>query len=130
MGKTFVIKQLCFSKLVHLAFTLPLPSEEQTKIINKMFFQFLWDSNTERMARNTLYQSWGNGGLAFPDVFIFLKTLRLGWIKRYWKSRTTGIKSDWMKLMDINLHNFGVEHCFFVGSKKLAQMGKTVGNAF
>ena len=32
--------------------------------------------------------------------------------------------------MDINLHNFGVEHCFFVGSKKLAQMGKTVGNAF
>ena len=83
MGKTLIIKQLCLSKLVHIAFTLPLPDEEFFKSLDKMFYNILWDGKPDKIARTTVIQNWIDGGLGFPKAKLFLSNLRLKWIKKY-----------------------------------------------
>ena len=99
MGKTMLIKQLCLSKFVHLAYTLHLPSDEFFKVIESVLFKFLWGDKRDKIARQTIKNQWTDGGLGFPDVKLFVETLRVLWVIRYWDKFNCeeARKPYWMK---------------------------------
>ena len=81
-GKVTVIKSLVLSKIVHLLISLPSPSDQTIKEINKMLYSFLWDGKPDKMKRSLAKQKALNGGIAMIDVSLFDKALKLTWIRR------------------------------------------------
>ena len=52
IGKITVIKTFAIGKITHLLATLPDPSENTLKKLNKLLFQFLWDNKPEKIKRH------------------------------------------------------------------------------
>lgn len=82
MGKIVVVKNLALPKLIYPLTTLPNPSEDTIKRIEKLMFNFIWDGKPEKIKRNTLKQTYENGGLRMIDLEKFIWSLKVSWIKR------------------------------------------------
>ena len=78
IGKITVIKTFAISKITHLLATLPDPSENTLKRINKLLFQFLWDNKPEKIKRHQATQSYYQGGLNM----INLEHTKVSWPRR------------------------------------------------
>ena len=61
MGKITVIKTLILSKFTHLFMLIPTPLEV-LNVLNKMFFNFIWERKPEKSV---------NGGLKMVNIFNF-----------------------------------------------------------
>ncbi len=79
-GKILIIKSLAISKLIHTMSILITP-EDVLKGVEKMIFNFLWDSN-ERIKRKTLIGTKIDGGIQMLDIYCKDKSLKARWIKR------------------------------------------------
>ena len=84
-GKVTVIKTLVLSKIVNLLISLPSPSSEIIKEIDKMLFTFLWDGKPDKMRRSLAKQKLINGGIGMTDLALFDRALKLTWIRRLFK---------------------------------------------
>jgi len=57
-----------------------------------MCFVFVWRDKQDRIKRNTAQNHVKHGGLGVPNLNIFIKSLKLNWIRKYsqsnhkWKS--------------------------------------------
>lgn len=51
LGKITVIKSILLPKLTHLFITLPTPSKEWLKQLEKTFFQFFWNGKNDKISR-------------------------------------------------------------------------------
>ena len=80
-GKVKVIKQAALSKMIYVANLLKVP-DEITKQVNKIFFEYLWKSKSERMRRQVTYLSPEKGGLGMVNLEYFLKALKASWVPR------------------------------------------------
>ena len=56
MGRITVIKSLAISKIVHLLLSIPNPDVNMMKKLNVMFYKYIWNGSTDRIARNSLIQ--------------------------------------------------------------------------
>ncbi len=79
-GKILIIKSLAISKLIHTMTIIETP-DEILKEVEKLIFNFLWDSN-ERIKRKTLIGKKTKGGIGMIDIFCKDKALKAGWIRR------------------------------------------------
>ena len=79
-GKLLIIKSLAISKLIHTMSIIETP-EDILKEVEKLIFNFLWDSN-ERIKRKTLIGSKLKGGIGMLDIYCKDKALKAGWLKR------------------------------------------------
>ncbi len=79
-GKILIIKSLATSKLIHTMTILCTP-DDILKEIEKLIFNFLWDS-TDKIKRKTLIGNKYNGGIGMLDIYCKDKALKAGWIKR------------------------------------------------
>ena len=83
-GKCEVINTLAISKLIYTASILPLPPTDYIKDINKLIYNFLWNSR-DRIKRNTLIGPVKSGGIGIVDIETKFKALKASWIPRLYK---------------------------------------------
>ena len=81
-GRITIIKSLALSKFVHLFISLPSPTNELIKELEKMFFKFLWNSGPDRIKRRTIVKNIECGGLRMVEIKSFIKALKLSWLRR------------------------------------------------
>ena len=61
---------------------MPNPPQQIVKRIEKIMYNFLWDGKLEKIKKETLTGDYKNGGLKMIDIDIFIKSLKVSWIKR------------------------------------------------
>ena len=82
IGRLTVLKTLLISKLNHLIISLPNPSVDQISKLNKIFFEFIWKSSTDKIKREVIIQDFEQGGLRMIHLEKYIYALKLGWIRR------------------------------------------------
>ena len=82
MGKITVIKNYALPKLIYALSSLPNPTDEIIKRIEKIMFNFIWDGKPEKIKRETLTKDYDKEGLKMIDLKTFIISLNISWIKR------------------------------------------------
>ena len=102
IGKITVLKSLVASQAIHLLSPLQINSKiiEQ---INDLFFDFLWNSKSDKIKRNVITQNYGNGGLRMIDIASFNKALKSMWIRKYLDESNKGKWKLFLTLSSKNL---------------------------
>jgi hypothetical protein len=109
-GKIVVIKTLVVSQLVYLFTNLPDPSDNFMKDLNSLLFRFLWDEKRSKIKKSIIYKSHQEGGLRMINVYSFLSTLKISWLRRMDKDpNLNDFLSIFCPLIG-QLHNFGSEY--------------------
>ena len=70
------------SKLSHLAVVLPNLDKTRLKLIEKLFFTFLWGNKSEKVCRADCKLSEKAGGLGLVDIKAFWTSLKFSWLRR------------------------------------------------
>ena len=76
--------------------------------INTMLYNFLWNGKPDKMRRSLAKQKMSEGGIGMIDVSLFDKSLKLTWIRRFFKHQ-----SRWKDLIQViypffkDIKNFG-----------------------
>ena len=84
-GKIIVIKSLVVSKIVHILQSLPSPSENIFKELEKMFYGFLWNNGPDKIKRLVSTQSKFYGGIDMLNIRLFDKSLKISWIGKLFR---------------------------------------------
>ena len=82
LGRITILKTLLIAKLNHLFISLPNPSNDTILKLNRMFFNFIWQSPTDRIKRVVLCQDYYNGGLKMVQLNSYISALKISWIRR------------------------------------------------
>ena len=90
-GKITVIKNYALPKLIYVLSSLPNPPQQTIKRIEKLMYNFLWDGKPEKIKRDILTENYYKGGLKMIDINMFIKSLKISWIKRILESENNGI---------------------------------------
>ena len=81
-GRITILKTLIISKFNNLFISLPNPPEEIINKLNKMFFNFIWQSKVDRIKRDVLMQEYDKGGLKMIHLDKYILALKCTWIRR------------------------------------------------
>ena len=82
IGKITVIKTLALSKINHLILSLPNPPPETIKLIQNIFYRFLWNNGPDKIKRTVITQGYECGGLRMINLEVFILSLKITWIRR------------------------------------------------
>ena len=82
IGRITVIKSLILPKLTHLFMSLPDPDQSYIKYINRLFFNYIWNSKIDRVGRCYITRDYQDGGLKMINLEYFIKSLKITWIRR------------------------------------------------
>ena len=80
-GRVTVLKTLALSQIIHLLMFHTVPNVIMKKI-NKMFYRFLWQGQTDKVRRCDVIKNCLNGGVKMVDVEKLVFSFRLRWIGR------------------------------------------------
>ncbi|MES9885145.1 MAG: reverse transcriptase domain-containing protein [Sedimenticola sp.] len=80
-GKSTVLNSLCVSKLLYYAAATLIPSHYST-LLQRYFFNFIWNSTYEPVARKTLYMPFRDGGLNVPNIKLKLEALYISHVQK------------------------------------------------
>ena len=126
LGRITVIKSLLLPKLTHLFLSLPNPSIPFIKQLNTLFFNFIWSNKNDRVARKLLVQPFNMGGCKMIDIEIFIKGLKLTWIRRILMDKKS---NKWIDLLyDTQDLNFNYLTKF--GDSYSDKIAKNMSNSF
>lgn len=81
IGRITVVKSLLLPLLTHLFISLPNPDIQILHKINNLFFDFVWQG-TPKIKRTIFIKDYAEGGLKMIDVYAFIKSLKLTWLRR------------------------------------------------
>ena len=104
MGKIVIIKNFALPKLIYPLTSLQDPTKEMNKRIEKLVYDFLWDSKPDKIKRSTLVKDYDQEGLKMIDTEKFIWSLKASWIKRFLQS---GNKSLLKTLYENDFKIFG-----------------------
>ena len=109
MGKLTILKTLIVPKITYLLINLPDPSNQFLKEYDKLLFQFLWGGKTNRIKRETVCQTYENGGLKMVDIYLSIATFKISWLRRICLTEGgKGILKIYPELE--HLQNFGIDY--------------------
>ena len=105
MGKITVIKNYALPKLVYVLSSLPDPTKTTIKQIETIMYDLIWDSKPAKIKRDVLTTDYEKGGgVKMIDLEIYMKSLKICWIKRMIESEDDGL----LKNLFLNkLNQFG-----------------------
>ena len=63
VGKICILKTFIITKFVTLSMTIPRPSPQTIKSLNKLLYSFIWDYKPYKISRAKLTQNYSRGGL-------------------------------------------------------------------
>ena len=98
IGKITIVKTFLLSKLNHLLLSLPNPKPSllQIKIqINGIFYRFIWSNKPDKINRDVMRLAYLVGGLKMVDIEVFMKSLKITWIRRLFRYNN----APWIKLL-------------------------------
>ena len=129
-GKLTIIKTLALSKLSQLALVLPNLNKNQIKMLENLFFKFLWGNKPDKVSREHCKLPEKAGGLGFIDINQFWQSLKFSWLRRLCYSG-----SFWPKILEINVKNitgfsYTATDLLQLGPSKLVEIGKKCKNNF
>ena len=101
-GKVQIIKSFAVSQLVNVASLLPIPNEI-VKMINKIFFKYLWKSK-DKVKRIKLLKPSKDGGINMIDIESMFRALKAAWIPRLNAADPT--KQSWAQLAHFFITKF------------------------
>ena len=78
-GKVVVLKSLVISQFVYVASILPIPQKLFVDL-NKLMYNFLWNSKREKVKRTVLINDIEKGGLGMVDLNSKFQSLHLSWL--------------------------------------------------
>ena len=78
-------------KLTYPLTVLERPDSEMVKNIKKKMFEFLWDGKPEKISRNTIIQSYEDGGLRMVDIDVYINTIKCSWVRRLCDTQNNGV---------------------------------------
>ena len=96
LGKITIIKTLIVSKLTHLLINLPDPPLRFLKELDTVIYRFLWGGNTHKVKKSIMCKSYEDGGYKMLDIYNFITTLKIGWLRRL--NEIEGTSSTWANL--------------------------------
>ena len=79
-GKVLILKALGISQLIFLA-NLVSFSKEKIKEINKIMYEFIWNSPIQKMKQNMAIQDYEHGGIRMPDLESIVLHQKFKWIQ-------------------------------------------------
>ena len=123
IGRICVLKTLLVSKLVHLFMTLPDPSTQRIKELERLFFEFIWGQKNDKVKRTKMIQSYSKDGLNMLELHSFIKSMKLSWLKRMWTSN-----ADWTIIARTELPD--IEKLLTYGCTKLEFIQTKLTNPF
>ena len=101
LGKIVIIKSFALPKLIYPFMMLPNPKEEVLQDITRTLYNFLWNSNTDKISRKIIVQDIENGGLKMINIPFFLNALKASWVKRILDNNNNGLwKTTYTKLLE------------------------------
>ena len=80
-GKLVVVKNFALPKLIYPLTSLKNPTKEMIKRIEKLMYDFLWDSKPDKIKSSTLVKDYDQGGLRMIDIEKCIWSLKASWIK-------------------------------------------------
>ena len=98
IGRIIVVKSLIVPKLTHLFMSLPNPSIVFLKEIDTIFFNYIWNSRVDRIARKCVVKQYSDGGLKMINTSIFIKSLKITWVRRLQQSNSSWATLLWSSL--------------------------------
>ena len=101
-GKVQIIKSFAVSQLVNVASLLPIPNDI-VKMINKIFFKYLWKSK-DKVKRIKLLKPSKDGGINMIDIESMFRALKAAWIPRLNAADPT--KQSWAQLAHFFITKF------------------------
>ena len=108
MGRTAVLKSLILSKLIYLWILLPNPPNQVLKKLQHDIFDFIWDKKRDKIKRTIAIRQIKEGGINVPNVEVYVKSLKLTWMKKLVKENPPKWKVILLKQYpeetDINKH--------------------------
>ena len=120
-GRVLVIKSLALSKLVHFFISLPTPSQEFMREINKKFYYFLWKGKPPKIKSKTMELNIENGGLKMINVDNFEQMLKTKWLKKMLTSN-----DDWTTIP----HKYGIDNICRYGPDYIQSISTKIKNPF
>ena len=85
-GKITIIKSFAIAKIVYFFINIPDPDSTFLKALDKMMFDFLWDNKPSKINRLTACSAYNKGGLNMIDLYSFIASMKISWIKRMFDS--------------------------------------------
>ena len=82
IGKIAVLKTFAFPKILYPLTVLHTPEKLYIMNIQSIFYDFLWDSKPDKIARNLIIQDYPDGGLKMIDIESYIHGLKAAWVKR------------------------------------------------
>lgn len=126
-GKITIIKSLALSKLTHLSIILPILDDKLAERIEKIFFDFIWNSKPDKINRQMCKMPQSQGGLNMVCVKTFWRALKISWVRRLEFSQ-----SFWIQILKIQLERLGIDlnKILHYGNNKLLNISKMLRNNF
>ena len=124
LGKITVVKSILLSKLTHLFSVLPKPSIQWMKKLEQLLFKFIWNKKPDKISRKTIQLDFENGGFRMTNLEIFIKSLKLTWLRRMLVS-----ESMWTRLFT-TITDCTITHLCHLGSEYITQILKRTSNPF
>ena len=103
-GRAQIIKTFVTSQFLYASSVIHTPVEV-IKDINKVIFNFIWRTKTERLKRTVLISKIEDGGLQVPDFQTMLNAARLKWIQKL--SQNT--EAPWKTILEKYLDNLNID---------------------
>jgi hypothetical protein len=87
LGKMTVVKRL----FLHLFISLPKPSVQWIKQLEKALYKFIWGDKIDKISRKTLQLDFESSGNRMTNIDTFIKSLKLTWIRRIFTTNSNWI---------------------------------------
>ena len=107
MGRITVLQSLVLSKITHILQSLPSPSDDVFKTLEKMAYDFIWGEKRHEVKKQTLCKDFKDGGLNMLNIRDFEKSLKrkLLTTTTEWEEFALYYKVDRLLYTDTNYHN-------------------------
>jgi len=82
LGRITIVKSLLIPKFNHLVLSIPNPSIDFLKDLQKKIYEFVWKGKRDKISRDQISNDYADGGLRLIKVDLFFEALKSTWIRR------------------------------------------------
>ena len=126
LGRITVVKSLLVSKLNYLFLSLPNPTNDMMKEIDRSLYNFIWEGKPDKISRIQMSQPYHLGGAKIINIHLHAQSLKISWMRRLFNGT---IDSYLYFIMNSFLpDNLQFNVCF--GNEHYRQMAQVTLNPF
>ena len=100
-GKITILRTLILPQIQFLFSMITIP-ELTLKQLDKIFFDYLWDSKPAKIKRSTIIAPIEQGGLDMIDVFAIHSVAKCSWIRRLFDKTNSKCKTTFLNLLNLD----------------------------